>query len=114
MLLEIVRFLGRLNMEDDQKILTLPAARPEFMNLSEADVWKAIADDPWQCNPVTGEVTRLVVQCMSKCKAHFHQHGYESPRVLLITAGCAIEKVAVLLFVRFIEAEAACCPVIFH
>jgi hypothetical protein len=55
-------------VEDDVEILTLPAARPEFINLSEAEVWKTVDEDPWQCNPVSGEVTRLVVQCKRKGK----------------------------------------------
>jgi hypothetical protein len=93
-------------VEHDEEILMLPAARPEFINLSEAEVRKVIDEDPWQCNPITGEVTRLVVQCMTKFKAHFGQPGYVPPRILRIEARCPIEKVAVLLVVRFMEAEA--------
>lgn len=102
-------------MEDDVEILTLPAARPEFINLSEAEVWKTVDEDPEQRNPITGEVTRLVVQCMSKFKAHFQQPGHMPPRFLRIEARCPIEKVAVLMLVRFIEAEAGtACQVTFH
>ena len=102
-------------MENDQKILTLPAARPEFMNLSEADVWKAIEDDPWQCNPVTGEVTRLVVQCMGTFRAHFGQDGYVPPRILRIETRCPIERVAMLLVVKFVQVEGgAACEVTVH
>jgi hypothetical protein len=32
-------------VEDDVEMLTLPAARPEFINLSEAEVWKAVDDE---------------------------------------------------------------------
>ncbi|MGB6940780.1 MAG: hypothetical protein WBE37_00120 [Bryobacteraceae bacterium] len=101
-------------MEDEEKILTLPAARPEFMNLSEADAWKAIADDPWQCNLISGEVTRLVVQCMGTFKAHFGQDGYV-PRILRIETRCPIERVAVLLVVKFVQDEGGdACEVTVH
>lgn len=93
-------------MEHDEEILTLPAARPEFINLSEAEVWEVIDGDAFGKNPITAEVTRLGAQCMTKFKAHFGQPGYVPPRVLRIEARCAIEKVAVLMVVRFIEAEA--------
>lgn len=102
-------------MEDDVAILTLPAARPEFINLSEAEVWKAVDEDPEQRYPIAGEVTRLVAQCMTKFKSHFNQHGYVPPRVLRIEARCPIERVAVLIVVKFVEGKTgAACPVTFH
>jgi len=102
-------------VEDDPKILTLPAARPEFMNLSEADVWKAIADDPEQGTRIAGEVTRLMVQCMGTFKAHFGQDGYVPPRILRIETRCPIEKVAVLLVVEFVHIEGGvACEVTVH
>lgn len=41
-------------MENDEEGLTLCTARPEFTALSEADVRKAIADDSYGENPITG------------------------------------------------------------
>lgn len=102
-------------MKDDVEILTLPAARPEFTNLSEDFVWKAIREDPEQGTPISGEVTRLMVECMGTFKALFGEDGYLPPRVLRIEARCPIEKVAVLMVMRFVEAETgAACPVTFH
>jgi len=98
----------------DEKTLTLPAARPEFTNLSEDFVWKAIREDPEQGTPISGEVTRLMVECMGTFKALFGQDGYVPPRALRIEARCPIEKVAGLLAMRFIEGEAgAAGPVTF-
>lgn len=102
-------------MEDDVEILTLPAARPEFIHLSEAEVWKTVDEDPWQCNAISGEVTRLVVQCMGTFKAHFGQDGYVPPRILRIETRCPIERVAVLLVVKFVQIEGGgACEVTVH
>jgi hypothetical protein len=89
----------------DEEILTLPAARPDFINLSEAEVWEVIDSDALGKNPITSEVTRLVAQCMTKFNGHFNQPGYVPPRVLRIEARCPIEKVAALMVVRFIEGK---------
>jgi hypothetical protein len=93
-------------MADDQKILTLPAARPEFTNLSEACVWKAIVDDPQQGGAIAAEVTRLMVECMKTFKACVGKDGPAPSRFLRIDTRCPIETVAVLLAVKYIEDEA--------
>jgi len=96
-------------------VLELPAARPEFIALSEAEVWKAVHDDPGQQHPIAGEVTRLVTRYMAEFMAYFDQRGCEPPRILRVQARCPIEKVAVLMVVTFVEAEAGtACPVTFH
>ena len=76
---------------------TLPAARPEFMNLSEACVWKAIVDDPQQGSAIAAEVTRLMVECMKTFKAHAGKDGPAPSRLLRIDTRCPIEAVAVML-----------------
>ena len=102
-------------MEKDNQLLKLPAARPEFTNLSEAEVWKAVDEDPEQRTRIAGEVTRLVACYWSSFKAHFHQHRYVPPRLLRVEARCPIEKVAILLVVRFVEDEAGtACPITLH
>ena len=98
-----------------EKILELPAARPEFTNLSEAAVWKAVNEDPEQRTRIAGEVTRLVACYWSSFKAHFNEQRYVAPRLLHVEARCPIEKVAILLLVKFVEDETGtACPVTFH
>ena len=92
-------------MEDDKKLLTRPAARPEFRNLSEASVWKAIVDDPEQGSAIAAEVTRLMVECLKTFKAHVGQDGSAPSRLLRIDTRCPIEAVAALLAVKYIEDE---------
>jgi len=92
-------------MEYDKQLLTLPAARPEFTNLSEASVWKAVVGDPEQGGAIAAEVTRLMVECMKTFKAHVGQDGPAPSRLLRIDTRCPIEAVAVLLAVKYIEDE---------
>ncbi len=109
-------FFGRMKtLEDDKKLLTLPAARPEFTNLSEARVWKAIVDDPEQGTAIAAEVTRLMVECMKTFKAHVGKDGPAPSRLLRIGMRCPIEAVAALLAAKYIEDEAgAACEVTVH
>ncbi len=102
-------------MEDDKKLLTLPAARPEFTNLSEASVWKAIVDDPQQGSAIAAEVTRLMVECLKTFKAHVGPDGSVPSRLLRIDTRCPIEAVAAMMAVKYIEDEAgAACEVTVH
>ena len=99
----------------DTHVLDLPAARPEFIALSEAEVWKAVHDDPEQQHPIAAEVTRLVTRYMAEFMAYFGEREHAPQRVLRVEARCPIEKVAVLMVVTFVEAEAGtACPVTFH
>jgi hypothetical protein len=112
---EIVLFGEGAAVEKDNQILELPAARPEFTSLSEAEVWKAVNEDPLQRTRIAGEVTRLVACYWSSFKAHFNEQRYVAPRLLHVEARCPIEKVAILLLVKFVEDETGtACPVTFH
>ena len=88
-------------MEHEEEILTLPAARPEFIYLSEDEVWKAVDEDDGN-DPVNCEVTRLAAQYMMSIKAHCEQHGYVSSR-MRFAPRCPIEKVAIHIVVRYVE-----------
>ena len=93
-------------MEEDEKLPELPSARPEFTKLSEAEVWEAIDGDTYGENPITAEVTRLVARYTVRFKACVGRHGNVPPHILLVQVRWPIERVAVLLLVGFVEAEA--------
>lgn len=91
-------------MEEDEHLLELPSARPEFTKLSEAEVWEVINGDPFGENAITGEVTRLVAHYTVRLKACFDRRGDVSPCVMHVQARWPIERVAVLTMAK---AEAA-------
>lgn len=88
----------------------LPAARPEFRNLSESEVWNAIKDDAFADNPITAEVTRLVVAYMCTFKACAKRKGPVPPDILHVEVHWPIERVAVLMVMSYIETETGAPP----
>ena len=88
-------------MEHDQDMAELPSARPQFMNLSEAAVWKAIDGDAFGENPITAEVTRLIANHAARYKACVDRHGSVLPHMMHIQVRWPIERVAVLLLAGF-------------
>jgi hypothetical protein len=76
----------------------MPAARPEFTHLSEAEVLAALAGDG---GPVVAEVGRLIAEHTKRLKARADREK-PAPGVLVkIETRCAIERVAVLMMARF-------------
>jgi hypothetical protein len=91
-------------VEEGEHMLELPSARPEFRNLSEAEVWETINGDPFQESAITAEVTRLVVQYTVWLKGCLDQRGDVPPSVMHVEVRWPIERVAVLVMAK---AEAA-------
>jgi hypothetical protein len=73
----------------------MPAARPEFIHVSEAEVWAAIDNDP--DGRVAAEVTRLIAQHTMRLKACVDQNRSMPGVLLQIRVRCPIERVAVLM-----------------
>ena len=71
----------------------MPAARPEFTHLSEAEVLKAIEDD----GPIAAEVTRLVAALTVRLMASRERHGQAPGWGMRVQVKCPIERVAVLM-----------------
>lgn len=90
-------------MEDDRQMPGLPAARPEFTALSEAEVWKAVDDDSGN-NRIAAEVTRLVAGYAIALKARVDRHGNVPPQILHVRVQSPIERVAVLMMMGFVDA----------
>lgn len=72
----------------------MPAARPEFIHLSEAEVLKAIEDD---YGPVAAEVTRLVAAFTVRLMTCRERHGHAPGCGMRVQVRCPIERVAVLM-----------------
>lgn len=68
----------------------MPAARPEFVHVSEAEVWAAIENDDG--GPIEAEVTRLVIEMARRLKAHAKN---EPECGMQVRPRCPIERVAV-------------------
>ncbi len=72
----------------------MPRARPQFVHLSEAEVWKAIAEDVG--GSVEAEVTRLVAELTIRLIARAGR-GPEPGGGMQVRAQCPIERVALLM-----------------
>jgi len=70
----------------------MPRARPQFIHLLEAEVWKAVAEDAG--GSVGVEVTRLVAELTIRLMARAEQ-GPEPGGGMQVRARCPIERVAV-------------------
>lgn len=92
-------------MENAEEGLTFCSARPEFVGLSECDVWDAIEGDHYGDNPITCEVTRLGAEFLTKFKAFADERGCVPIGVLQVDARCPIERVAILTLLRYVEAR---------
>jgi hypothetical protein len=76
----------------------MPAARPEFAHLSEAEVLTALAGDG---GPVVAEVGRLIAEHTKRLQACAAREK-SAPGVLVrIETHCPIERIAVLMMARF-------------
>lgn len=76
----------------------MPAARPEFTHLSEAEVLAALDSEG---GPVVAEVGRLIAEHSKRLKARAERER-PAPGVLVrIETHCAIERVAVLMMASF-------------
>jgi hypothetical protein len=67
----------------------------------EAEVWKAIAQADEVPNPVAMEVARIALGYLAAFKRQA-EGGGKTPPILHVTAGCAVERVALLLVVHFL------------
>ncbi len=76
----------------------MPAARPEFVHFSEAEVWAAIENDDG--GPVAAEVTRLIAAHTIRLKACADENPSVPGVLLLLRARCPVERVAVLMMVE--------------
>ena len=79
-------------MSDDDD---MPRARPQYIHLSETEVWKAIAEDDG--GSVGAEVTRLVAEFTIRLMACADRHGHAPSCGMQIRVRCPIERVAVLM-----------------
>lgn len=79
----------RLNDDD------MPRARAEFMHVSEAEVWEAIAED--DCGSIGAEVTRLVAEFTVRLMACADRHGHAPGCGMQVRVRCPIERVTVLM-----------------
>jgi hypothetical protein len=70
--------------------------------LPEAEVWKAVAQADEVPNPVAVEVARIAAGYLAEFKRLAESGGNTSP-ILHVSAGCAVERVALLLVVQFLE-----------
>lgn len=70
----------------------MPAARPEFVYVSEAEAWAALKTDDG--GPIAAEVTRLVIEMARRSKARA-TNGPECG--MQARARCPIERVAVVM-----------------
>jgi len=73
----------------------MPRARPEFVDLSEAEVWKAMGDGTG--GAIEAEVTRLVAAFTIRLMASAEQRGQAAVCAMLIEPQCPIERVALLV-----------------
>lgn len=90
-------------MDEAEEELTFCRARPEFVALSEEDVWDAIADDDYGESPITGEVTRLGAELLAQFKSYADERGAVPLGVVKIEARCPIERVAILTLLRYVD-----------
>lgn len=72
----------------------MPAARPEFTHLSEAEVRAAVAFDD---GPIAAEVTRLVAEHTIRLKACADRNTHAPGVLLKVRVCCPIERIAVLM-----------------
>jgi hypothetical protein len=95
-------FFARLDLGQKLQRYALPAARPEFRNVTAAEAWAAVA---WsRGDSVELEVARLAIGYL----AAFQRHAARldgAPDVLQVGARWPVERVALLLVVEFIEAQ---------
>ncbi|MFN7112849.1 MAG: hypothetical protein ACK4PK_00640 [Alphaproteobacteria bacterium] len=91
----------------DEKRWTFPKANPEFLYLSEREVWQAL-DSRADLNAIEAEVTRLVARFFTQYKNYIEANGLDNlpPHIMHVAASCPIERVAVKIMVRYIETEA--------
>lgn len=80
-------------------------ARQQFVHLSEAELWKALAEDAG--GSVEAEVTPLVAELTVRSMARA-EDGRERGGGMHVRARCPIERVAVLMLA---EAGATVAPV---
>ena len=90
-----------------EKVWAFPMANPAFCHLSEREVWAAL-DNHEDDNAIEAEVTRLVASFFSRYKTYIEANGLENlpPQIMHVSTRCPIERVAVLIMVRYIETEA--------
>jgi hypothetical protein len=94
---------------DEEETIEMPTARQDFINLSEAEIWQAINEaisGKLDSNPIAVEVARLVIEYMTRFQGHLTQDGYVPAPILQSGVRSPIEKVAVLMVVKYVEAEA--------
>ncbi len=93
--------MGRSTLKNEELRFEKPAVRAEFQSVPEAEVWKAMAEAEEDPNPVALEVTRIALGYLAEFKRQ--AESGETSLMLHISAMCAVEKVALLLAVRFLE-----------
>jgi len=83
-------------------------ARPEFLNLSEAEVWDAINTD--DDSDIAAEVTRLACAFWERFQALARRDKQPLPSLTKISVQCPIERVAVIIMLGYVDAEAGSMP----
>lgn len=83
-------------------------AKPQFLSLSEAEVWDAINRD--DDSDVAAEVTRLACMLWQKFQTMARQNDGPPPYITKISVQCPIERVAVIIMLGYIETETGSVP----
>lgn len=100
---------------DEEETIEMPTARQDFINLSEDEIWQAISEaisGKLDSNPIAVEVARLAIEYMTRFRGHLTQDGYEPAPILQVGVRSPIEKVAVLMVVKYVEVEAVAAGVV--
>jgi hypothetical protein len=84
-------------------------AKQAFACLTEAEVWAAIRLDD-EDNEIVAEVTRLACILWKEVRAQARQESALPIHISRISVRCPIERVAVVIMLRYIETEADAAP----
>lgn len=98
-----------------ENVWAFPKANPEFIHLSEREVWAALGA-PENGPAVEAEVMRLVVSFFDRYTSYVEANGLQSlpPQMMHITTRCPIERVAVLIMVRYVLTTGESNPALRH
>lgn len=88
--------------------LAFAEAKPEFVHLTEAEVWAAVDRD--DDNSVACEVTRLICCFWKKFLDCAKQYQNVPPEILHVSVRCPIERVAVVMLMGYIRSETGISP----
>lgn len=88
----------------------LAGARPEFIGLSEDEVWQAVTEG--NGNAIEAEVTRLAVDFFLRFRAYINKMELHHlpPQIMHVRVRHPIERVAVLIMAEYVHLEMGAPP----